>query len=126
LPFRPGRFALAVALNLLDAVPDPAGLLQSLAAAVAPGGAVLVACPYDWSAQVTTPGAWLGGHSQRSEHRGDPAAVLRLLLTPEAHPASVAGLRLLAERDDLPWQVRLHDRSVMQYRLHAAVAVREA
>jgi hypothetical protein len=34
----------------------------------------------------------------------------------------VNSLRLVSEREDLPWHVRLHDRSTMSYKLHMVVA----
>jgi hypothetical protein len=45
-----------------------------------------------------------------------------MLLTPGAHPQAVDGLKIVAELPDLPWQVRIHDRSTIQYRVHAIVA----
>jgi hypothetical protein len=46
-------------------------------------------------------------------------------LTPGGHPEAISGLRIVAELDDLPWQVRLHDRAAMTYRVHL-VAVQKA
>jgi hypothetical protein len=44
------------------------------------------------------------------------------MLTPGEHPNSLNSLRLVAERDGLPWHVRLHDRSTMTYKGHLVVA----
>lgn len=52
------------------------------------------------------------------------AAVPRALLTPSSHPGSANTLKLIAEQEALPWQVRLHDRSTMLYQAHLAVAER--
>ena len=123
LPFAPGVADLAAALNLLDCVPDPRGLLAALAEAVRPGGRALLATPYDWSARATPPETWIGGHSPRSAHGGAAEPFLRALVEPGAHGRSVPGLHLVAEAD-MPWQTRLHDRSSVQYRAHLVALAR--
>ncbi len=123
LPFAPGVADLAAALNLLDCVAEPRRLLAGLAESVRPGGRVLLATPYDWSTRATPVDTWVGGHSQRAEHRGAGEPFLRALLQEGAHEQSVRGLRLLAEAD-LPWQTRLHDRSAMLYRAHLLALAR--
>ena len=124
LPFATGTFAAAVGLNLIDCVYSPLDLLRSLARVLRPGGTLLLGSPYDWTPAATPIEAWVGGHSPRSLGGGRSDAVLRALLTPGAHPASVEGLELLAEQDEVPWSVRMHDRSHVVYRLHLAVARR--
>ncbi len=124
LPFAEGTFAGAAALNLIDSVHSPAEVLKSIAAAVAPGGPVWLACPYDWSPATTPVEAWIGGHSQRGPTRGAAEPVLRRLLTPGAHPASVEGLEVLAEDEAVPWRVRMHERSTVEYAAHLVVARR--
>jgi SAM-dependent methyltransferase len=111
LPLRAGAAHHASALNLLDCVADPARLVAELHRAVAPSGNVTVATPYDWSAGATPLHAWLGGHSQRADHAGAPAPALR-------HALAAAGLDVVAERDDLPWRLRIHDRATMEYAVH--------
>jgi SAM-dependent methyltransferase len=61
LPFRAGRFATVVALNLVDRVPDPARALAELARVTAPGGTLLVGSPYTWLTSFTPRTRWLGG-----------------------------------------------------------------
>ena len=118
LPFGAGTFGTVVALNLLDCVPSPRDLLAEIARVLAPGGKVLLASPYDWSSGATALEAWLGGHSARGEETGASEVVLRDLLTPGAHPASIDAFEIIAEQDDLPWRVRSHDRSATEYRVH--------
>lgn len=125
LPFRPATFSLVMNLNLLDCVQSPRELLMSIAKVLKPGGKTVVACPYDWSPGATTVEAWLGGHSQRSPAGGASEAVLRALLTPGAHPGSINLLKLTGECDQVPWHVRLHERSTMSYKLHMVAAMRE-
>ncbi len=123
LPVPPGQADLVLALNLLDCVPNPRQLLQSLARAVAVGGRLLLATPYDWSTRATAVGAWLGGHSQRAAHAGSGEAFLRALISgPPGH--AIAGLALLTEQPGFPWHTRLHDRSFVQYDSHLVVIER--
>jgi SAM-dependent methyltransferase/uncharacterized protein YbaR (Trm112 family) len=124
LPFAPGSFALATGLNILDSVYAPREFLLALAAVLRSGGKAVLACPYDWSSAATPLEGWLGGHSQRSSHRGSSEAIVRSLLTPGASPSSIPGLRLVADRDGLPWEIRLHERSTMKYRLDLLVVER--
>jgi SAM-dependent methyltransferase len=126
LPFPAGAFSLAVGMNVLDCAQVPRELLVSLARVLKEGGKAVLTCPYDWSPAATPPEAWLGGHSQRSPMAGSCEAVLRALLTPGAHPGSVNTLKLIVERENLPWQVRLHERSTMSYKVHLVVAERVA
>jgi SAM-dependent methyltransferase/uncharacterized protein YbaR (Trm112 family) len=90
------------------------------------GGRAIIASPYDWHPAATPIETWLGGHSQRTPAQGAPAEVLRALLRPGAHPSSLTTLALTDERDDIPWHVRLHDRSTMLYQTHLVVATRTA
>lgn len=125
LPFAPGLADVVAALNLLDCVPSPRDLLAGMAAALAPGGALLLATPYDWAAHATPPAAWIGGHSQRAADGGAAEPFLRALLTEGAHPQSVAGLATVGEAARFPWQTRLHDRSFVGYAAHL-LALRKA
>ena len=124
LPFASGSFGGVVCFNLLDCIAGPLDLLRETARVLRPGAPVLIASPYDWAPAATAVEAWIGGHSPRSLGGGASDRVLRALLTPGSHPASVAGLRLAAERDGVPWTVRLHDRSAVSYLLHVVVAAR--
>lgn len=121
LPFPAGTFAAIVGLNVLDCVAAPHGLLSALPRLLAPGGKAILSTPYDWSPGATPIESWLGGHSQRGDTAGASEPVLRALLTPGAHPASVEGLRIVAEEPGVPWRVRLHDRAAMEYRVHLVV-----
>ncbi len=121
LPFEDGRFALVASLNVVDCVTAPRDALAELVRVLAPGGLALVTTPYDWSPAATPFEQWLGGHSQRHEGRGAAEPVLRTLLTPGAHPASVEGVEIVAEAEGLPWRLRLHARSVVEYRVHGVV-----
>jgi len=125
LPLPHGQADLAVALNLLDCVPNPRQLLESLARAVAVGGRLLLATPYDWSTRATAVGSWLGGHSQRAAHTGSGEAFLHALIGGSSAHA-IKGLALLAEQQGFPWHTRLHERSFVQYDSHLVAIERVA
>jgi SAM-dependent methyltransferase len=122
LPFVRGSFTCVVALNVLDCVVSPRGFLDAVADLLAPGGSALFSTPYDWSGAVTPVEAWIGGHSQRGEDHGASEPLLRLLLTPGAHPQSSGRLRITAEIEHVPWRARLHDRSIVEYTVHIVAA----
>ena len=126
LPFADETFALASLLNLIDCVSAPRAMIAEAARVLAGSGKAVITSPYDWSAAATPIETWLGGHSQRGPGHGDSAAVLRALLTPGGHPAAVAGLAVEAEIDEVPWHVRLHDRSTVAYAVHLVVAKKSA
>lgn len=122
--FAEGSFDCVLALNVLDCVASPVQLLERAAAMLRPGGRLVLTSPYDWSTSATALGAWVGGHSPRSDLGGDSAGVLRSLLTPGSGGQTIEGLRLVAERDGLEWTTRLHERAELRYRVHAVVAER--
>ena len=124
LPFAPARAGLILALNLLDCVADPAALLTAMAAALQPGGCLLLATPFDWSTRATPAGSWIGGHSQRGAGAGAAEPLLRALLTPAAHARSVDGLRVLGT-GECAWATRLHDRAAVSYRSYV-IALQQA
>ena len=124
LPFPAGTFSMAVSMNVLDSVSSPHEMLLSIARILKPAGKLVLSCPYDWSSGATPLEAWVGGHSQRSPAAGSSEALLRNLLTPGAHGSSINDLILTAEKNQIPWHVRLHERSAMTYSSHVLVATR--
>jgi SAM-dependent methyltransferase/uncharacterized protein YbaR (Trm112 family) len=118
LPFAPATTGLIAALNLLDCVAAPQRLLAGMAAALAPGGRLLLATPYDWTPRATPVETWIGGHSQRGAEGGAAEPFLRALLTEAAHPQSVSGLAVLGEEAGFPWHTRLSDRASVRYLSH--------
>jgi SAM-dependent methyltransferase/uncharacterized protein YbaR (Trm112 family) len=120
LPFREESFGLATGLNLLDCLSSPMTGLAAVGRVLRPGGQAILASPYDWSPSVTPPEQWVGGHSQRADHQGSAEPLMRRALSAE-NPSS-GGLRLTAERADIPWQVRVHDRAIMRYKSHLVIA----
>ncbi len=118
LPFVPESFSCVVALNLLDCVQAPHELLHALDRILKPHGHAIISSPYDWSTAATPMETWIGGHSQRGPLEGNAEKLLEALLTPGAHPQSAPNLEIKAERRNVPWQTRLHDRSYVNYDTH--------
>lgn len=122
MPFAAASADLCVMLNVVDCVQSPVSALHEAWRVLKPGGALLIAAPYDWAAHATPIEQWLGGHSPRGVGAGRPENVLRQLLTPGSHASSLAGCEILCEVDELPWRTRVHDRSSVEYRVHGFVA----
>lgn len=118
LPFAPTKIQTVVALNTLDCVPSPSELLQEANRVLKDGGRLLLSCPYDWASSATAVEQWIGGHSQRGPLSGDPVPTLRSWLNSLAESQSKFRLRITSERDNVPWHVRMHDRSCVEYQLH--------
>ena len=115
LPFRDGTFATVSSLNLVDCTPAPHQTLAETARVLRSGGRALISTPYDWSPAATPLEQWLGGHSQRGGERGASEPSLR---------ASLGDAFTIEREDNVPWRVRLHDRSAVEYDVHLAVARR--
>lgn len=96
LPPALGQFDVAVLLNLIDRVPDPAACLRGLTARLAPGSQLLIASPYTWLADYTPRDRWLGGRDGAGTFEA-----LHRLLTPAFR---------LARRKQLPFLIREHAR----------------
>ncbi len=119
LPFPERTFSLTTGFNLLDCLAAPMSGLAEIGRILEEGGQAVLATPYDWSPSVTPTEQWFGGHSQRADHAGAAEPLIRRALSCE-HPA--IGLILTAERSDLPWHVRIHDRALMRYSSHLVIA----
>ena len=124
LPFADETFALATSINLIDCVADPRTAIEEMGRILCPGGQAVIALPFDWTDRVTSPDRWLGGHSQRGPHQGRAEDVLHSLLN--EGELGVATLRQHGEPVDVPWQVRLHDRSCMHYTCRVVAAQRKS
>lgn len=106
-PFLPAAFERVVALNMLDAVPRPGLLLRVLDGLCAPGGEIVIACPFAWQSTVMDDSERLGG--------ADPAADLADRL----RTGRDLGSRYeILEQADLPWTLRRDARSAVSYRTH--------
>ncbi len=117
LPFRSASIAMAVAMNVLDCVNDPARLLWEMTRVLAAGGGAAVVTPFDWAAHATPPAAWIDG----------PPALNALLAQINAgtQQAGLGALQLTGPGVEMDWQVRLHDRASMHYAAHLLTAVHD-
>ncbi|MFH1467898.1 MAG: methyltransferase domain-containing protein [Pseudomonadota bacterium] len=111
LPFDDGVFAAGLAFNLLDSVADPAAVLAELCRVVR--GPLALSVAFDWAAHATPVERWLGGHSQRTPHRGAGLEGLRQAIAAQ-------GREILAQ-EDAAWTLRLHERASTQYRVWVGV-----
>ena len=100
LPFRPGTFGRATAINLVDCIAGPANMLHEAARVLAPGAGAVFTTPYDWAETATEKVQWMGGHSDRGPHKGAGEPVLTATL-------NQLGLTPIAEQTDIPWTLRV-------------------
>lgn len=118
LPFSELSFAFATSFNVLDCVKSPYDHLKELCRILKTEGEALVSTPYDWSINATPVESWIGGHSQRSENKGSSEIMLRSLLSGGGHANAIEELELITETANIPWSLRLHNRSCMKYLVH--------
>ena len=116
LPFAEVTFGLASALNILDCVPAPREVVAECARVLQRGAQAVFSTPYDWSANATPVEQWLGGHSQRGAHHGAAEPMLRAVLAEH--------FEVVSEKENVPWRLRVHERSAMDYLVHRIVARR--
>jgi len=123
LPFADQSFGMAVGLNTLDCVHSPYDHLRETERILTSGGKAILSTPYDWSESAAPVESWIGGHSQRSAGRGDSRNMVRTLLNGSEKPHShqLKHLRIVSEICDVPWSVRIHERSAMQYAVHMLI-----
>lgn len=124
LPFAGASFDGAVSFNVADCIASPLAHLMELGRVLRPGAEAALTTPYDWSESVTPIEAWIGGHSQRGPSGGESAAELRRVLSDQVPAQADTGLRLVAERESVPWHVYVHARATMHYQVHAVAARR--
>lgn len=106
-PLVPGLFDRVVALNLLDSVASPRGLLAVVDGLCAPGGEIILTSPYAWMGSIMADHERLDGD--------DPAATLTAMLR------DGTGLRAryaIEDEADLPWTLRRDARSAVTYCIH--------
>lgn len=106
-PLLPDAFDRVVALNMLDSVPHPLQLLSVIDGLCAPGGEIILACPYQWQSSVMAEHERFGG--------ADPAAALVSILS------RGDGLRrayTVEDQAEIAWTLRRDARSSVSYRTH--------
>lgn len=122
LPFPDQTFDGGVSLNVVDSVDAPVRHLSQLGHVLRDGGHAIIASPYDWQESVTQLPQWIGGHSPRSDSRGDPVREMRRILS-ESSPAELdIPLRLVTDRERVPWRVTMNERATLTYQTHLVIA----
>lgn len=116
LPFAEATFGTVASLNLIDCTPSPQHVLHEIARVTRAGGQAIVSTPYDWSASATPVEQWLGGHSQRGPEAGAAEPLLRRVMS--------ESFEIVREEENVPWRVRLHDRSAVEYSVHVVTGRR--
>jgi ubiquinone/menaquinone biosynthesis C-methylase UbiE len=120
LPFRSECFSGAASFNVLDCLWSPYDHLREMIRILQTGAKAAVSTPFDWSANVTPVEGWLGGHSQRAPHQGLGKFYISALLKSKPCAQELQQIEILCE-EDVPWCLRLHDRSIMQYLTHLMI-----
>ena len=126
LPFAAANFDGAIALNMLDCVPSPLGLLCEMGRVLKPNSEAILATPFDWATGATEVAHWLGGHSQRSPHEGSSLTELRRVLSPDCAAGLDTGLSIEAEADGVKWRLRTFERAHTEYDVYLARLRRKA
>jgi SAM-dependent methyltransferase len=113
-PLRPGAAEVVLAVNLLDSVSDPAGLLRQLDAILAPGGLLVLTSPFHWQDGITPVDAQLAGGCGDPDYAEGSAQWLRRALGDLAYQ--------VLETAEVPWTLVDHTRCKFHYRVHAVAA----
>lgn len=104
-PFGNMRFDLVVGLNMFELI-EPKPLLKTLSRQVTPGGFLMLSDPYDYQRGDNSVREPLYGDSLRAEIRKSGFEII----TNTRKPSFV------------PWNLRLYDRAVLQYRVDLIAA----
>lgn len=106
-PLVPAAFDRVAALNLLDSVRWPPGLLSVVDGLCAPRGEILLSSPFSWQSGVVDEGGRLGGL--------DPEGALAAQLQ---SGDGLSSAYTLEEAAELRWHLRRDRRSAQSYRVH--------
>lgn len=106
-PLVPESFDRVAALNLLDSVRWPSGLLSVVDGLCAPGGELLLSSPFSWQSGIVDEAGRIGGL--------DPEGALAAQLTSGNDLSAAYTLEEIAE---LRWHLRRDRRSAQSYRVH--------
>jgi SAM-dependent methyltransferase len=109
IPFESDTFDVVVLANMVDVVPDPAGLLDSCHSLLRDRGVLVTTDPYYWDVSIAPSEKWLGGRTDEPSMEG-----LRKELRKQ--------FCILEERDFAPWILRNSDRYYQLYFCHHIVA----
>ncbi|XP_001640561.2 uncharacterized protein LOC5520849 [Nematostella vectensis] len=97
LPSDLGQFGCVLGANLICRLPNPYKFLDRLPTLVAPGGIVVLTCPFTWLEEYTPKKLWLGGYTDSSGNPVSGADALKAYLQPNFE---------LIETKDMPFFIR--------------------
>ena len=115
LPLQDQSIGAAISLNVLDCTTSPMSFLTELTRIAKEWHSF---CPYDWSLSITQFQEWIGGHNSFAEWEGRPEKILRYLLSAQSPHPQLQQAKIMNEQQEIPWRIRVHDRSMMEYLLH--------
>ena len=118
LPFPSDHIIRCHSSNLIDCVRDPAQHLQELSRVHSHLGYISIVTPFDWSPNATEYANWIGGHSPMFPLKGDPVELLKWYFSSESPFQDLQNFEIIRAQDNIPWRIRIHDRSTMHYNLH--------
>lgn len=107
LPFSADSFGCAVAFNLIDCVPSPIRLVQSITDILHTESGACITTPYDWASHATPPSDWI------SDHPGFNALVQRLNSDPSGNGGKF--LSEITPPTNFEWRLPIHSRAEMVY-----------
>ena len=121
LPFADHTMQTVHSMNVLDCVAEPVKHLKEMSRIQKDDGQIGVVCPYDWSPNAVDFQFWVGGKNQIQPMEGASDQIMHWLLCADSPVPELAKSKVLYEQADLPWAIRVHDRSVMHYKTHLLV-----
>ncbi|MFT7583489.1 MAG: SAM-dependent methyltransferase [Myxococcota bacterium] len=120
-PLFPEVADIAIAMNVIDNVIEPVGLLGQLDAILKPGGLLIISSPFAWQDVYTKPENQLGGGTVPGFQQLGSEAAITQLLKGELPFLTHLDYAIL-ETDDIPWQLREHARATYTYDVHLIAA----
>lgn len=118
LPFPDQHIYRCHSTNLIDCLDRPHDHLKELARVHNRLGYISLATPFDWSPNATPYENWIGGHGSMHPLQGEPIEKMRWLFSNQSPFPELKDFEIIQDQDDIPWRIRLHNRSLMQYNLH--------
>jgi putative 4-mercaptohistidine N1-methyltranferase len=113
IPKKLGQFDVAVLLNLIDRVPDPARCLTDLTARLNPGAQLIISSPYTWMTEYTPWTKWLGGSKEIST-----LDALKELLSPHYRLTKITQIPFLIREHARKYQWSMAEGTCWQRSLH--------
>ncbi|MEG5059467.1 class I SAM-dependent methyltransferase [Microcoleus sp. A2-C5] len=111
LPFSSNCFDLVSVANVVDCVPDPRTMIDSISQFITQSGFFFHTDPYDWELKTAPCQEWFGGHSNLN-----PEDSIREYLE------NSCNMKILNEEDAVTWVLRIHERQFHIWFNHCILA----